>query len=389
MFERTSNLQLSIIKQMEIRASKYPDVVSLAQGIPSFDTPSVIKRRVEKEMARGTCAKYSLSAGLPGLRELVEISLAQEDMFYDWQKEIIITAGSIEGITATIFAITNPGDEVILFDPTYTSYREVVVLAGCKPVFVPLDEEQGFGLDLKKLEGAITPKTKVILFCNPNNPTGTILNYQQLLTIGELAGRHNIFLVSDEVYKDFLYTNEAFFSLAQLPYLRHLVIRLFSFSKSYAMTGWRVGYLHSDEKNVAEILKVHDSLVTCAPVVAQYAAMGALEMADEDLAKFKQEYRLRRDLICRRLDKLKDIFEYIKPNSSYFVFPRFLQGFDGQTRSDVLSSWNFALNLLEKARVAVVPGIAFGPSGEGHIRLSFGRSEKDIEEAFNRIDKLF
>jgi aminotransferase len=387
MFERTKNLQLSIIKQMEIRASKYPDVVSLAQGIPSFDTPSCIKRRVEKEMARGTCAKYSLSPGLPALCELVEISLAQEDMFYDWQKEIIITAGSIEGITATILAITNPGDEVILFDPSYASYREVVILAGCEPVFVPLDEASGFGLDLKKLEETITSKTRAILFCNPNNPTGTILNRQQLLAIGCLAKQHNIFVISDEVYKDFLYTNEPFFSLAQVPDFRSIVIRLFSFSKSYAMTGWRVGYLHSDEKNTAEILKVHDSLVTCAPVVSQYAAMGAIEMGDEDLAKFKKEYLSRRDLICRRLDKLKDVFEYIKPNSSYFVFPRICQQLSGQ--EGFQNSWDVALTLLERARVAVVPGVAFGPGGEDHIRLSFGRSEKDINEAFDRIDKLF
>lgn len=393
MFERTRNLQLSIIKQMEIRASKYPDVVSLAQGIPSFDTPSCIKRRVEKELARGTCARYSLSPGLPELRELIEISLERQQMFYDWQKEIIVSAGSIEGITAAILAVTSPGDEVILFDPSYVSYRELVVLAGCEPVFVPLDETNGWGLDLAKLKQAITPKTRAILFCNPNNPTGTTLKKEQLLAIGELAKRHNIFLVADEVYKDFLYTDEPFFSLAQVADFRPWVIRVFSFSKAYAMTGWRIGYLHGDEKVVGEILKVHDSLVTCAPVVSQYAAMGALEMGEEDMCNFRQEYLFRRGLICDRLDKLKEIFDYIKPTSSYFVFPRLRQGFGGQARlknqPSFFGSWDFALELLDKVHVAVVPGVAFGPSGEGHIRLSFGRSQEDIDEAFNRLDKIF
>jgi aminotransferase len=389
MFERTRDLQLSVIKQMEIRAAKYPDVVSLAQGIPSFDTPCGIKRRAEKALERGVVAKYSLVPGLPELRELIEISLAQNNMFYDWQKEIVVTAGSIEGISATILAITSPGDEIILLDPTYTSYQGLILLAGCKPVFVSLNEEENWGLGLEKLERAITPKTRAILFCNPNNPTGTILNKKQLLAIGELALRHKFFILTDEVYKDFLYNDEPFFSLAELADLRQWVIRFFSFSKAYAMTGWRVGYLHSDEKNIAEILKVHDSLVTCAPVISQYAAMGALEMGEEDRDSFKKEYLERRELICRRLDNLSGVFNYIKPNSSYFVFPYLCsakRNKDGQAR---LNSWDFALELLDKARVAVVPGIAFGPSGENHVRLSFGRSQADIESAFDRMDKFF
>jgi len=391
MFERTRDLQLSVIKQMEIRAARYPDVISLAQGIPSFDTPLGIKRRVEKALQRGVVAKYSLVPGLPELRALIEISLAQEKMFYDWQKEIIITAGSIEGMTATILAVTSPGDEVILLDPTYTSYRELILLAGCQPVFVSLDESKNWSLSIDKLEKAVTPKTRAILFCNPNNPTGTILGKQQLLAIGELAEQHKFFILSDEVYKDFLYDSEPFFSLAQEPNFRQWMIRFFSFSKSYAMTGWRVAYLHSDEKTTKEILKVHDSLVTCAPVVSQYAAMGALEMGEGDRENFKQEYLRRRDLMCARLDKLEDVFKYIKPTSSYFVFPSFapLRGAsDGETRNH-LNSWDFALELLEKAKVAVVPGIAFGPSGENHIRLSFGRSEEDINKAFDRMERHF
>lgn len=183
MFERTKNLQISIIKQMEIRAQQYPDVVSLAQGIPSFDTPSGIKRRVENALRRGVVAKYSLSPGLPELRELIEISLAKDNMFYDWEKEIIVTTGSIEGIAATILAITSPGDEVILPEPTYASYKEVVSLAGCKPIFAALDEQNGWGLDIKRIARAITYKTRAIFYCNPSNPTGTVFNKEQILAL--------------------------------------------------------------------------------------------------------------------------------------------------------------------------------------------------------------
>lgn len=392
MFERTKDLRLSVIKQMELRASKYPDVISLAQGVPSFDTPSCIKRRVERALQQGVVAKYSLSPGLPELRELIEVSLARENMFYDWEKEIIVTAGSIEGITATILAITYPGDEIIIPEPTYTSYREVIILAGCKPVFVPLNEEKGWAFELSKYEEAITEKTKAIFYCNPNNPTGTIYSKEQLLGLAKLAEKHDLFLISDEVYKDFIFDKkDKIFSLAEMPGLRKRVIRVFSFSKSHSMTGWRVGYLHGDEEVIKEIIKVHDSLVTCAPVISQYAAMGALEMGEKDVERFNLGYQEHRNLICKRLDKLEHIFNYIRPTSAYYVFPKIVKkdiDFNG-FEDEQSFSWKFALWLLEKAQVAVVPGIAFGENGEGHVRMSFGRSAKDINRAFDRLDKLF
>ncbi len=389
MFERTQNLRLSVIKQMELRASKFPDALSLAQGVPSFDTPSCIKRRVERALRDGVVARYSLSPGLPELRELIEVCLARENMFYDWQKEIVVTAGSIEGITATILAITNPGDEVIIPEPTYTSYREVIVLAGCVPVFVPLDEERGWAFDVEKYERAITPKTKAIFYCNPNNPTGTTYTKEQLLGLAALAEKHNLFLISDEVYKDLVFDGaEKLFSLAEIPALRKRVIRLFSFSKTYAMTGWRIGYLHSDQSVVAEILKVHDSLVTCAPVVSQYAAMGALETADEDVKRFNAQYRLRRDLMCSRLDRLPEFFRYQKPTSAYYVFPKVLQPdlFEENDEFPGSLSWRSALGLLSSVQVVTVPGVAFGQNGEEHIRLSFGKTEEEINRAFDRIE---
>lgn len=388
MFERTKNLRLSVIKQIEIKAAKFPDSISLAQGIPSFDTPEGIKRRAERALKKGVVAKYSLSPGLPELRELIELQLQRENMYYDWEKEIIVTAGSIEGISAAILAITNPGDEIIIPEPTYTSYREVIILAGCTPVFVPLNEDRGWAFELEKYEKAITAKTKAIFYCNPNNPTGTIYTKEQLLALAELAEKHDLFIISDEVYKDFVYNGEKIFSLAEIPELRKRVIRIYGFSKAYSMTGWRIGYVHSDEAVAGEILKVHDSLVTCAPVISQYAAMGALEMGEKDVQLFNREYAKRRDLICARLDRLRDFFSYIRPESAYYVFPKILRDFSGKTAGLPVDSWQYALDLLEKTHVAVVPGFAFGQNGEGHIRLSFGRDKASINTAFDRLEEI-
>lgn len=395
MFKRTQGMNLSIIKQVELEASKYPDIMSLAQGIPSFDTPEHIKRRAENALKRGVVAKYSLSPGLPQLRELIELSLEEEGMYYNWQKEILVTAGAIEGITASLMTITEPGDEVIIPEPTYTSYKEIIKLAGCRPVFVPLNEEKGWTFDIETYKKAITPKTKAIFYCNPNNPTGTIYTKEQLLDLGELAQQNDLFLISDEVYKDFVFEGDKIFSLAEIPELRKNMIRIFSFSKTFAMTGWRVGYLHSDESIVQEILKVHDCLVTCAPTISQYAAMGALEMGELDRDEIFGDYKKRRDLVRERLNRLSHVFDFVDPKGAYYVFPRILPEISEKYNLDILTgsgeidSWKFVMWLLEQTQVAVVPGIAFGPNGEGHIRINFGREEKVINESFDRLEKIF
>jgi aminotransferase len=198
-------------------------------------------------------------------------------------------------------------------------------------------------------------------------------------------------LISDEVYKDFIYDGLEYFSLAHIKELRNRVIRLFSFSKSYAMTGWRVGYLHTDDTVAREILKVHDTLVTCAPVISQYAAMGALEMGEKDLGNYRRDFLKRRDLVCSRLDELNEIFSYSRPNSAYFVFPKIINKkiLDKFSLTGESISWNLAKDLLDKVQVALVPGLAFGPESEGYIRVNFGRSEEHINEAFDRMKKYF
>jgi len=386
---QTRNINLSPIKEMELRASRIPGVVSLAQGVPSFDTPDSIKKRAIEAIEQGKVAKYSLAPGILELREVIAQKLEEENKFFDFEEEIIVTAGSIEAITATMLAILAPGDEVLIPDPTYTSYQPAIVVAGGVPVFVPLDEAHHWAFDIAELEKRITPKTKALLFCNPNNPTGTIFTRNQLHAVAQLAIKHDFYILSDEVYKDFIFdAEEKLYSLAELRGIRDRLIYIFSFSKAYAMTGWRIAYLATHQELAKKILAVHDALVTCAPVVSQYAALAALEMAEEELARYREIYKKRRDLICRRLDKLKNIFEYQKPNSAYFVFPRIKKEILQKITPDG-GSWQFAIELLEKAKVATVPGTAFGPSGENHIRMCFGRSEEDINLAFDRLEEFF
>lgn len=410
MFQRTQNINLSPIKTIELLASKIPDVISLAQGIPSFDTPNIVKQAAIKALNRGVVAKYSLAYGLFELRETIEQKLAEDGMYYDFEKEIIAVAGSIEGITATLISIIEPQkNEVIIFSPDYTSYSEAIKVSGGKPVFVNLLENplmgsinspqassgQNWKIDFADLRAKLTSRTAAIMFSNPNNPTGTIFSKNDLMEIAELAKSAEVFLISDEVYKDFIYdvsNNEKIFSLAQIPELRKKVIRIFSLSKAYAMAGWRIGFLHSDEENVKEILKIHDSLVTCAPVIAQHAAMAALDFGGKEIKKFVDEFKERRKLMRSYLDELADFFSYQTPQGSYYIFPKMKFTPKHKIVLDVLSqtqidspSWQVALDLLYGAKVAVVPGQAFGPAGENHIRLSFGRSRKDIKSGMERI----
>ena len=377
-------LELSPIKAVELRASRIPDVVSLAQGIPSFDTPEPIKRYVTAKIAEGACAKYSLTPGLPQLRELISDALLDEGMRYDPDGEIIVTCGAIEAISATLLACIEPGDEVLVTSPTYASYLPAIRLAGATPHFVPLNEDANFDLDPSAIAKAITRHTRAILLSNPNNPTGTIYFAAETERMMALAARHDLLVITDEVYKDFIYTNEPPGNPAKLPQYRDRVVRICSFSKTYGMTGWRVGFLHTARERATDILKVHDALVTCAPVVSQYAAIAALLYGAPFVAQFCDEFRRRRGRIIERLDALPEVFDYQKPNASYFAFPRVKD-----TVPQARDSRALADDILDRAHVAVVPGIAFGPTGESHLRFCYARELADIDRAFDRLTDYF
>ncbi len=381
---RIDAVELSPIKAVELQASRLPDVVSLAQGIPSFDTPEPIKRFVQERMAEGSCARYSVTPGLPRLREALAEALLREGMAYDPDGEVLVTAGSIEAIAASLLALVEPGDEVLVVSPTYASYIPAIRLAGAVPRFVPLAEDANFDLDPESIARAAGRRTRALILCNPNNPTGTVFSAEQTRRMLEVAEGEDFVVIADEVYKDFVYGDARIHSAAREVWARDRVLRVCSFSKAYAMTGWRVGFLHGPAHLVADVLKVHDALVTCAPVVSQYAALAALEMGDEVIAGFRAEFRRRRDQVIARLDALPDVFDYQKPNASYFVFPRVKD-----TVPFARDSRRLAADILERARVALVPGVAFGPTGEAHLRLCYARGAEDIGRAFDRLDDYF
>jgi aminotransferase len=378
------SFELSPIKAIELAANRLPDVVSLAQGIPSFDTPEPIKRYAAQKIAEGACAKYSLTPGLPQLRDLISEALLRDGMRYDPDGEIIVTCGAIEAITATLLSFLEPGDEVILASPTYASYIPAIALAGASPRFVPLDEDSNFDLDPGAISKAVTRNTRAILLCNPNNPTGTIYSSTATQRMMAIAAAHGLLVITDEVYKDFIYASEPPGSPARLPEHRDRVVRVCSFSKAYGMTGWRVGFLHAARERVDRILKVHDAMVTCAPVVSQYAAIAALELGDPFIEQFRAEFRRRRARILERLDALPHVFDYQKPNASYFAFPRVKD-----TVALARDSRALAMDILARARVAVVPGVAFGPTGESHLRFCYAREPADIDRAFDRLTDYF
>ncbi len=380
----SEQFELSPIKAMELAASHLPGVVSLAQGIPSFRTPKKVIQYAQEKITAGLCDKYSLTTGLTELREEIALSLQSEGLSYDPESEILVTAGSIEGITATMLAFTSPGDEVLLPSPSYASYLGAISIAGCIPRYVDLDEENNFDFHVEKIEQSITKKTKLLLYCSPNNPTGTLFSEEKTRELIKVCLKHNLTILIDEVYKDFYYVDEPHFSATMIPEARERIIRACSFSKAYAMTGWRVGFVHADKSRISRIVKFHDAMVTCAPVPSQYAAIGALRYGADFLEEFKIEFKKRRNYCITQLDELSQIMDYQIPKATYFVFPRI---------KDVVKyshdSHRLAYDILEKVQVATVPGVAFGPSGESHLRINFGREMRDLEEGFARLKDYF
>ena len=279
-------------------------------------------------------------------------------------------------------AVIDPGDEVILLTPTYSTHITQVKLASGIPVLVPLNEENGFEPDFEAIVKSITKKTKAIVLCTPNNPTGTVFSEDNIKTIAKIAQRNDLIVIVDEAYEYFVYDNQKHFSIASIPGMENRVISVYAFTKSYAMTGWRIGYLHASEELIAQIKKVHIPFAICVPVVSQFVAIAALEGSQECIKDFRNDYLRARNLMCERLDRLDFFFQYIKPSGSYLMFPKVLGN-----RAE--NSFEFSKLLLKEAKVSTTPGIAFGPNGENHIRLSFCVPDEMINKAFDRLEHFF
>lgn len=386
---RVSQITVSAIKQMPILAAEVGGCVSLGQGIPSFNTPDFIRLAMIEELRTNPAiGKYSMQPGVPELKTAIaeDLKRTRQIASVDPSRELFVSCGGMEALAAGLATIVDRDDEVILPCPTYASHIEQVLFAEGKPRFVPLLDD-GWRLDLDALRSAVTANTKAIVLSNPVNPTGTVYSESDLRAVAQLVLEKDLFLVMDEAYDFLLYDNQPFFSPLSMPELKENIIGICSFSKRYCMTGWRVGFMYACERIIRQVLKVHDAFAICAPTISQYAALAALRATngndgegDKAIADLVAALWRRRDLVCSRLDQLSDLFEYVKPNGGYYVFPKF---------AGPESSIDFALRLLQEARVITIPGSAFGPVGEGHIRLSFGAAEDELNEAFDRIDNYW
>jgi len=380
--KRVSQIPKSAIHEMTRLSKEVEDVAFLSWAKPTAGTPEHIREGAIKAIRNGYVGGYSENSGLVSLREAIVDKLKRDNKVKADVSQILVTVGAIEGLSAAIMAIIDPGDEVLLFSPTYSTHIRQVVIASGKPILIPTIEEEGFALDFDAIRKAITPRTKAIFCCSPNNPTGTVFSEKELRELASLALQNNLMIITDEAYEYFIYDSHKHFSIASIPEMKEHVISCYTFTKTYAMTGWRIGYLHADESLIPQITKAHIPFAICAPVVSQYAALAALDGPQNCVSEFRAHYLAARNLMCERLDELDSIFAYQKPGGSYLMFPKILleEGKDSEA---------FCKNLLKSGKVSTTPGIAFGPTGESHLRLSFCVSPDEINKAFDRIEVLF
>jgi aminotransferase len=379
---RVTQIGKSAIHEMTRLSKEIEDVAFLSWAKPTSDTPAHIKEAAISAIRDGLTGGYSETSGLPALREEIVKKLARDNAIDAKAGEILVTVGAIEGLSAAVMALVDPGDEVILPTPTYSTHIRQVVLASGKPVLVPTIEDKGFILDLDAIEKAITKRTRAILYCSPSNPTGTVFPEEQLRQLGSIALKHNVVVITDEAYEYFTFDGNRHFSIASIPEMRKHVVSCFTFTKTYAMTGWRVGYVHADEALIPQITKAHIPFAICAPTVSQYAALAALTGPQDCVTEFREHYQSARDVMCERLDALGSVFQYHRPGGSYLMFPRILL----KAGED---STSFCVNLLREAKVSTTPGVAFGPTGQSHLRLSFCVPHDVIHEAFDRMERFF
>ena len=357
--------------------SEMKDAISLGVGEPDFDTPWHIREEGIFSLEKGQTF-YTSNAGLKELK--IEICNYLDRRFgvsYDFADECMVTVGGSEAIDIALRAMLDPGDEVLIPQPSYVSYPPCTILAGGVPVSIQLEEKDQFRLTKEKLLAAITPKTKVLILPFPNNPTGSIMELEDLKEIAEVIEEHDLYVISDEIYSELTYTGNHV-TIASLPGMKERTVLINGFSKSYAMTGWRLGYACAPKVILQQMLKIHQFAIMCAPTTSQYAAVEALKNGDEDVAEMREAYDERRKYLVKAFNDIgMDCYE---PQGAFYVFPC-IKRFG-------MSSDEFALKLLEEEKVAVVPGTAFGDCGEGYLRVSYAYSLKNLQRAMERIEKF-
>lgn len=372
--KKVTEIKPSGIRKFFDLVSEMKDAISLGVGEPDFETPWHIRDEGIYAFERGRTF-YTANAGLKDLRtEINNYLQRRQGLSYNPDNEIVVTVGGSEAIDIALRAMLNAGDEVIIPQPSYVSYEPCTVLADGVPVIINLKAENEFRLTAEELENAITDKTKVLILPFPNNPTGSIMEKEDLESIAKVIIKHDIFVISDEIYSELSYKNKHI-SIASIDGMKERTILINGFSKSYAMTGWRLGYACGNKDIIAQITKIHQYAIMCAPTISQYAAVDALKNGDEDVEKMKKSYNQRRRFLMNAFKEMD--LECFEPFGAFYVFPCI--------KEFGMTSEEFATRFLEEEKVAAIPGTAFGDSGEGYLRISYAYSLEKLKIAMDRL----
>ena len=376
------NKKVESIKPSGIRkffdiVSEMKDAISLGVGEPDFDTPWHVREEGIYSLEKGRTF-YTSNAGLKELKGEISAYVKRKlGVAYNPDNEVFVTVGGSEGIDMALRAMLDPGDEVLIPQPCYVSYDPCTVLAGGVPVYINLKAENDFRLTAAELEEAITDKTKLLILPFPNNPTGAVLERKDLEEIAKIVEKHDIFVLTDEIYCE-LYYKDDYASIVQMPGMRERTVYINGFSKAYAMTGWRLGYVCAPEVILKQMLKIHQFAIMCAPTTSQYAAIEALKNGDEDVRMMREAYNQRRRFLMHSFKQMG--LPCFEPFGAFYVFPCI--------KEFGMTSEEFATRLLEEEKVAVVPGTAFGDCGEGYLRISYAYSIDNLKIAIERLERF-
>ena len=375
--DKITNIKPSGIRRFFDIVSEMEDAISLGVGEPDFDTPWHIRDEGIYSLEKGKTF-YTSNAGIKELRqEICNYYGRKQGVVYNPLTEALVTVGGSEGIDLALRCMLNPGDEVIIPTPCYVSYEPCTVMADGVPVILPLKNENQFRLTPEELEGAITEKTKILILAFPNNPTGAIMEKEDLEAIAPIIEKHDLFVISDEIYSELSYKSKHV-SICSIPGMRERTIIINGFSKAYAMTGWRLGYALGPEAIIKQMIKLHQFAIMCAPTTSQYAAVEALKNGDDDVAMMRESYNERRRFVLDRLHKMG--LPCFEPMGAFYVFPC-ISEFG-------MSSEEFATTLLKEEKVAIVPGTAFGDCGDGFLRISYAYSIRALKKALDRLEEF-
>lgn len=372
-------MPVSGIRKMFALASKYENVINLCIGEPDFETPQHIIDAGAYALNHGY-TKYVSNSGLPALRAAIAEKMTTENNIVCNENNVMVTNGAGQALMSAIHCALNPGESVIIADPYYPNYLGYFALAGVEVIAVPTKEEEHFHLTAEAIEGAIKPSTKVILINSPSNPTGAVLCLDELKAIAALAQRHDLIVISDEPYESIVYGGRKNYSIASLPEMFERTITINSFSKTFAMTGWRVGYAVAEESFVHAMTVMQESLTSSVNAASQYAACVALQSDKACVEAMRKTYEKRAELLEKGLNCIKG-FSFMKPEGAFYAFVNIKE--TGMTSAEV------SKKLIEECQVITTPGSAFGAAGEGYIRISFASSQETLEEAMRRIQSVF